>query len=230
MNPVSELLRSGRWASDPPHTCLGGCVEDSAGYLSATSTRTVMRSPHLAGFRSFHAGPVRADPRRSGGRCRRPTSAPTRSTGRPPGLLVASRLTIGPTVLLVDPWQLCGEWRHPGSLSRTALSSKEPNRGSLLAAFLVSILPISILGYLSWRESSGSSEEGAEEESHTAEEIFGVSSCDRRAHDRGGKPPSSIGMALLVARTVVRPLRRLQASSRRVGRVSLNVASDVRRG
>ena len=41
----------------------------------------------------------------------------------------------------------------------------------LLAAFLVvSILPISILGYLSWRESNGSSEEGATEEADTAQQ------------------------------------------------------------
>ena len=57
-----------------------------------------------------------------------------------------------------------------------------PRRGRiavrLLAAFLiVSILPISILGYLSWRESGGSSEESSTEGAHSAEEIFGMSTA-----------------------------------------------------
>ena len=97
----------------------------------------------------------------------------------------------------------------------------------LLAAFLiVSILPISILGYLSWRESSGSSEEGAEE-SHTAEEIFGVPVATVELTVAAASLLLSIGMALLVARTLVRPLRRLQASMRRVEQGELDVASDV---
>ena len=98
----------------------------------------------------------------------------------------------------------------------------------LLAAFLiVSILPISILGYLSWRESSGSSEEGAEEEFHTAEEIFGVPVATVELTVAAASLLLSIGMALLVARTLVRPLRRLQASMRRVEQGELDVASDV---
>ena len=98
----------------------------------------------------------------------------------------------------------------------------------LLAAFLVvSILPISILGYLSWRESSGSSEQGVEEEAHATEEVFGMSVATVELAVAAASLLLSVGMALLVARTLVRPLRRLQASMRRVERGELDVTSDV---
>ena len=98
----------------------------------------------------------------------------------------------------------------------------------LLAAFLVvSILPITILGYLSWRESSGSRDEGAEGEAHGTEEIFGASVATVELVVAVASLLLSIGMALLVARTLVRPLRRLQASMRRVEQGDLAVSSDV---
>ena len=98
----------------------------------------------------------------------------------------------------------------------------------LLAAFLVvSILPISILGYLSWRESSGSSEQGIEEEAHATEEVFGMSVATVELAVAAASLLLSVGMALLVARTLVRPLRRLQASMRRVEQGELDVTSDV---
>jgi adenylate cyclase len=98
----------------------------------------------------------------------------------------------------------------------------------LLAAFLVvSILPISILGYLSWRESNGSSEEGAAEEAHTTEEIFGLSTATVELVVAAASLVLSVLMALLVARTLVRPLRRLQAAMRRVEQGELDVASEV---
>ena len=107
-----------------------------------------------------------------------------------------------------------------------------PRRGRiavrLLAAFLiVSILPISILGYLSWRESGGSSEEGSTEEAHSAEEIFGMSTATVELAVAAAALLLSIGMALLVARTLVGPLRRLQASMRQVEHGDLNVTSGV---
>ena len=98
----------------------------------------------------------------------------------------------------------------------------------LLAAFLVvSILPIGILGYLSWRESNGAPEQDAEEEAHSAEEIFGVSVATVELTVAAASLVLSIGMALLVARTLVRPLRRLQASMRRVEQGELDVSSEV---
>ena len=98
----------------------------------------------------------------------------------------------------------------------------------LLAAFLiVSILPISILGYLSWRESGGSSEEGSTEEAHSAEEIFGMSTATVELAVAAAALLLSIGMALLVARTLVGPLRRLQAAMRQVEHGDLNVTSGV---
>ena len=101
-----------------------------------------------------------------------------------------------------------------------------PRRGRiavrLLAAFLiVSILPISILGYLSWRESGAASEEGSTEEAHSAEEIFGMSTASVELAVAAASLLLSIGMALLVARTLVGPLRRLQASMRRVSAIEM---------
>lgn len=96
----------------------------------------------------------------------------------------------------------------------------------LLAAFLVvSILPIGILAYLSWREGSG--EEGAEAEAHADEMIFGLSVATVELAVAGVSLLLSIGMALFVSRTLVRPLRRLQESMRRVEGGELDVAADV---
>jgi adenylate cyclase len=117
------------------------------------------------------------------------------------------------------PAAAAGEFRFPRR-SRIAVR--------LLAAFLVvSILPITILGYLSWRESRSPSGEGAEGEAHTAERVFGMSVATVELAVAAASLLLSIAMALLVAQTLVRPLRRLQASMRRVERGELDVALDV---
>jgi adenylate cyclase len=98
----------------------------------------------------------------------------------------------------------------------------------LLAAFLVvSILPIGILGYLSLRESNASSTEGVAEEAQGTEEIFGVSTATVELAVAVVSLLLSVGMALFVARTFVRPLRRLQTSMRRVEQGELDVASNI---
>jgi adenylate cyclase len=96
----------------------------------------------------------------------------------------------------------------------------------LVAAFLVvSILPIGILAYLSWRESAGTEETG--EEAHTSEELFGVSTATVELAVAGVSLLLSIAMALFLARTLVQPLRRLQMAMRRVEGGELDVAADV---
>jgi adenylate cyclase len=96
----------------------------------------------------------------------------------------------------------------------------------LLGAFLVvSILPIGILAYLSWRESGGASE--VEEVAHSEEELFGVSIATVELVVAGASLVLSIAMALLVARTLVRPLRRLQVAMQRVEKGELEVSADV---
>ena len=77
-------------------------------------------------------------------------------------------------------------------------------------------------------ESSGSSEQGVEE-SHATEEVFGMSVATVELAVAAASLLLSVGMALLVARTLVRPLRRLQASMRRVEQGELDVTSDVSR-
>lgn len=95
----------------------------------------------------------------------------------------------------------------------------------LLAAFLlVSILPIGILAYLSWRESTGATE--GDEEAHS-EELLGVSIATVELVVAGGSLLLSVAMALVLARTLVRPLRRLQAAMRRVELGELDVSADV---
>jgi adenylate cyclase len=97
----------------------------------------------------------------------------------------------------------------------------------LLAAFLlVSILPIGILAYLSWREASGSESEG-EDEAHAGEELFGMSIATVELLVAGVSLLLSVAMALFVARTLVRPLRRLQSAMRRVESGELDVTAEV---
>ena len=108
-----------------------------------------------------------------------------------------------------------------------------PRRGRiavrLLAAFLlVSILPIGILAYLSWRESSGADE--TEGEAHAGEELLGVSIATVELVVAGASLLLSIAMALFVARTLVQPLRRLQMAMRRVEKGELDVTAEVGSG
>jgi adenylate cyclase len=101
----------------------------------------------------------------------------------------------------------------------------------LVAAFLVvSIVPIGILGYLSWRESrtSPASEAGVEEGHAANERILGMSTARVELGVAGASLVLSIAMALVVARTLVRPLRELQGSMRRVEAGELDITADVR--
>jgi methyl-accepting chemotaxis protein len=91
----------------------------------------------------------------------------------------------------------------------------------LLAAFLVvSILPIGILGYLSWHESRNSDEPAAGLEAHaeSGDMLFGVSVATVELVVAGASLVLSVLMALLVARTIVRPLQSLQGSMKKVER------------
>lgn len=102
----------------------------------------------------------------------------------------------------------------------------------LLAAFLVvSILPISILGYLSWRESRESDEPSVGLEEPRAEDgemVFGLSVATVELGVAGASLALSVLMALLIARTIVRPLRELQVSMRSVEHGDLDVVAPVR--
>jgi len=102
----------------------------------------------------------------------------------------------------------------------------------LLAAFLVvSILPIGILGYLSWRESNGSPdiEAVAAEESHTqdGEEILGLSTATVELGVAGVSLALSLLLAFVVARTLVRPIRQLEAAMEQVEAGDLDVTAPV---
>ena len=103
----------------------------------------------------------------------------------------------------------------------------------LLAAFLVvSILPIGILGYLSWHESRSSDEPaaGLEEHAESGDMLFGVSVATVELVVAGASLVLSVLMALLVARTIVRPLQSLQGSMKKVELGNLDVAAPVRSG
>jgi adenylate cyclase len=90
----------------------------------------------------------------------------------------------------------------------------------LLAAFLlVSLLPIGVLAYLSSREGEG-------EEAH-AEAIAGVPIATIELAVAAAGLALSIGMALFLGRTLVRPLRRLEREMSRVERGDLSARADV---
>jgi adenylate cyclase len=109
----------------------------------------------------------------------------------------------------------------------------------LLAAFLVvSLLPISILGYLSWQEArkspaahaeppAGDEAQGDGAAEEGGERLFGLPIATVELIVAGASLALSIVMALYVARTLVRPLRRLQASMRRVEEGDLRVSTAV---
>jgi adenylate cyclase len=104
----------------------------------------------------------------------------------------------------------------------------------LLAAFLVvSILPIGILGYLSWREEGQpTGETVAAEEQHGAEgdEILGIPIATVELGVAGVSLALSLFMALFVARKLVRPIRSLEESMRRVQAGDLDVTASVTTG
>jgi adenylate cyclase len=102
----------------------------------------------------------------------------------------------------------------------------------LLAAFLVvSILPIGILGYLSWRESRDSPnvETVAGEESHAedTEEILGLSTATVELGVAAVSLALSLLLASVVARTLVRPIRQLEGAMEQVEAGNLDVTAPV---
>lgn len=100
----------------------------------------------------------------------------------------------------------------------------------LLAAFLVvSILPIGILAYLSWRESRHSDEPvGVEEHADEVEMLFGLSVASVELGVAVVSLGLSVLMAFLIARTIVRPLHELRSSMQRVEEGDLDVRASVR--
>lgn len=113
----------------------------------------------------------------------------------------------------------------------------------LLAAFLtVSLLPVGILGYLSWRESReagratpAASEEGgahAEEaggEAHAqeGEQLFGLPIATIELGVAGASLLLSVGMALYIGRTLIRPIRDLEGAMSRVEEGDLDAKARI---
>jgi adenylate cyclase len=92
----------------------------------------------------------------------------------------------------------------------------------LLVAFLVvSLLPISVFAFLSTRE-------GSEGEEHAAETIAGVSIATIELAVAGASLVLSVLIALSLGRTLVRPIRGLQESMRRVQGGDLRTRAEVR--
>jgi adenylate cyclase len=105
----------------------------------------------------------------------------------------------------------------------------------LLAAFLVvSILPIGILGYLSWSESRNpphvETTVGEEANAEETEEILGIPTATVELGVAGVSFALSLLMAFVVARTLVRPIRNLEESMRQVEAGDLDVQADVTSG
>ncbi len=105
----------------------------------------------------------------------------------------------------------------------------------LLAAFLVvSILPIGILGYLSWSESRNpahvETSAGEEPQAEEGEKILGLSTATVELGVAGVSFALSLVMAFVVARTLVRPIRQLEASMREVEAGDLDVTAPVTSG
>jgi adenylate cyclase len=102
----------------------------------------------------------------------------------------------------------------------------------LLAAFLVvSILPIGILGYLSWRESNDSPNveaiAGEESRAEDGEEILGLSTATVELGVAGVSLALSLLLAFVVARTLVRPIRQLEEAMEQVEAGDLDVTAPV---
>jgi adenylate cyclase len=102
----------------------------------------------------------------------------------------------------------------------------------LLAAFLVvSILPIGILGYLSWRESRDAPHveavAGEESPAEGGEEILGLSTATVELGVAGVSLALSLVLAFVVARTLVRPIRQLEGAMEQVEAGDLDVTAPV---
>lgn len=101
----------------------------------------------------------------------------------------------------------------------------------LLAAFLaVSLLPIAILGYLSWRESRGEShveQEGAALEGRPGETLLGVPIASIELGVAAASLAISALMAVYVGRTLVRPIRSLESAMARVEAGDLEATAPI---
>jgi adenylate cyclase len=102
----------------------------------------------------------------------------------------------------------------------------------LLAAFLaVSLLPIAILGYLSWRESRGDGGhvegEPAAAETQSGERLLGAPIASIELGVAGASLAISALMALYVGRTLVRPIRSLEGAMARVEAGDLDATAPV---
>ncbi len=100
----------------------------------------------------------------------------------------------------------------------------------LLVAFLVvSLLPIGILATLSYRETRDQSAEvHGEEGENGGEELLGVPTAAVELGVAGASLALSVLAALYVARTIVRPLRQLEGSMRRVEDGDLTERAEMR--
>jgi adenylate cyclase len=106
----------------------------------------------------------------------------------------------------------------------------------LLVAFLaVSLVPIGVLAYLSWRESRGTEahvegEAGEETARAQSDSLFGLPIATIELAVAGASLVFSAAMALYIGRTLVRPIRQLQHSMSRVEAGDLEVTNPVRSG
>src|SRR5215211_8656977 len=101
----------------------------------------------------------------------------------------------------------------------------------LLVAFLiVSLLPIGILATLSYRETrdEAAGELHAEEGEQQHEKLLGIPTAAVELGVAGASLGLSVLAALYVARTIVRPLRQLEGSMRRVEDGDLTARAEMR--
>jgi adenylate cyclase len=100
----------------------------------------------------------------------------------------------------------------------------------LLAFLLVSLLPIGVLAYLSYRESRGPDVhvEGEAGGEASGEELFGIPTATIELAVAGISLALAGAMALYISRTLVRPIRQLESSMSRVEAGDLEVRAVVR--
>jgi adenylate cyclase len=98
----------------------------------------------------------------------------------------------------------------------------------LVAAFLlVSLLPIGTFGYLSARESTTPEAEGEAHVGLEHDEILGIRIARLEAAVAAASFLLAVGVALLVGRSLVRPLRRLEYTMHEVERGDLDVRAKT---
>jgi adenylate cyclase len=100
--------------------------------------------------------------------------------------------------------------------------------GRLVAAFLlVSLLPIGTFAYLSARESTTPEAEGEAHVGAEHDEILGIRIAHLEAGVAGASFFLAVGIALLVGRSLVRPLRRLELTMHEVEQGELDVRAKT---